>query len=236
MAGDLGLTPRLAEVPELGPLLGRFASSVPRGPAAFPLDDLRFRLLGGLYQRAGAARRDLEGGQPERALAQISRETWLELWREAASATGDRLLAELDRRFAAAREESRMPPAQLASLRPSEADRRTLRARLDAAGIPLERTEAPDSADDLRRALLHAAMALDASWDRLGAVAVGELAAWEREIARVRAWQRSRPLLWFITGSALVLALALGLSLGGFLPAPGPLGVLQRWFWSLPWR
>jgi len=236
MAGDLGVTPRVSEVPELGPLLGRFASGLPRGPAAFPLDDLRFRLLGGLYQRAGAARRELEAGQPERALAQLSREAWLELWREAAGATGDRLLAELDRRLAAAREVSRMPPARLAALRPSDADRRTLRARLDAAGIPLERIEPPESAADLRAALLRAAMALDASWDRLGSVAVGELAAWDREVARVRAWRRSRPLLWVITGTTIVIALALGLSLGGYLPAPGPLGALQRWFWSLPWR
>ena len=130
-----------------------------------------------------------------------------------------------------------MPPAQLASLRPSDADRRTLRARLDAAGIPLERIEAARvSGRSAVPRSLHAAMALDASWDRLGSVAVGELAAWEREIARVRAWQRSRPLLWIITGIAIVLALALGLSLGGYLPAPGPLGALQRWFWSLPWR
>lgn len=223
-------------MPELGPLLGRFASSAPRGPAAFPLDDLRFRLLDGLYSRAGEARRDLTAGQSDRALERIARDTWLSLWREASGAAADRLLLELDRRFSAAREASRMPAALLALRQPSDADRRTIRARFDAAGIPLERAERPESAPDLTPALLHAAMALDASWDRLGSAAIAELSAWERDIARVREWRRSRTPLWIITAGAILLSLALGLSLGGYLPAPGPLALLQRWFWSLPWR
>lgn len=217
-------------------MLGRFASSAPRGPAAFPLDDLRFGLLSGLYRRAGEARRDLDAGDPARGRSRLSREEWLGLWREAATAAGDRLLAELDRRFDAAAAESRMPAARLAALRPTEADRRTVRTRLEAAGIPLERIEPPESAPDLGAALLHAAMALDASWDRLGAVATAELAAWDREVARVRAWRRSRPLLWAVTAAVLAAALGLGLALGGYLPAPGPLGALQRWFWSIAWR
>jgi len=234
--GDLGVSGPLAEIPELGPLLGRFASAAPRGPAGFPLDDLRFRLLSGLYQRFGAARRELSRGNDAGAAAQISRDSWLTLWQEASSAAGDRVLAELDRRFDGARQESRMPPEKLALLKPSEGDRRTIRARLDAAGIPLERIESPDGTADITTALLHAAMALDASWERLGATAVAELGAWDHEIARVRTWRRTTALLWIVTAAALLLAVALGLSLGGYLPAPGPLGVLQRWFWSLPWR
>lgn len=230
------MTAPLREVPELGPLLGRFADSAPRGPAGFPLDDLRFRLLSGLYQRLGQARHALEAGDPAGAGARISRDAWLELWREASSTVTARLLAEIDRRFEAARTESRMPPTHVLSLKPSEADRGTIRARLDAAGIPLERLESPDAAPDLKTALLHAAMALDSSWERLGAVATAELLSWEREIARVRAWRRSTRPLWLITAVAILLTFALGLSLGGYLPAPGPLGVLQRWFWSLPWR
>ncbi len=236
MDGHLGVSAPLREVPELGPLLGRFADSAPRGPAAFPLDDLRFRLLSGLYQRFGQARRALEAGDMAGAAAQISRDAWLGLWREASSTVTARLLAELDRRFEAARAESRMPPARLLPLKPSEADRGTIRARIDAAGIPLERLESPEAAPDLKTALLRAAMALDSSWERLGAAAVAELLSWEREIARVRAWRRSTMPLWLITAVAIILTLALGLSLGGYLPAPGPLGALQRWFWSLPWR
>jgi len=67
-------------------------------------------------------------------------------------------------------------------------------------------------------------------------VAESELTSWDREIARVRTWRRSTTTLWIITALAIVATLALGLSLGGYLPAPGPIGVLQRWFWSLPWR
>jgi hypothetical protein len=226
----------LAEIPELGPLLGRFASSAPRGPVGFPLDDLRYRLLSGLYERFAQARRDLAAGQDARAAERISRESWVELWREASSTAGDRLLAELDRRFAVAQLESRMPADRLAALKPSDADRRTTRSRLEAAGIPLERMESPETAEDLTTGLLHAAMALDASWERLGSTTVAELAAWDHDVARVRAWRRSTTPLWIVTVLALVLAVALGLSLGGYLPAPGPIGALQRWFWSLPWR
>ena len=231
MEGDLGLS----EVPELGPLLGRFAGSEPRGPAAFPLDDLRFRLLSALYERFGQARRELAAGNPSRAAHLISRDTFLEVWKEASGTAGDRLLAELDRRFDAAREESRMPAAAAARLRPSDADRKTIRARIEAAGIPLERIVSPPDAENLNSALLHAAMALDDSWERLGSTLVAELRSWEGEVSRVRAWRRSTVPLWIITGVTALLAIALGLSLGGYLPAPGPLGVLQRWFWSLPW-
>jgi hypothetical protein len=110
-----------------------------------------------------------------------------------------------------------------------------IRSRIEAAGIPLERIESPDSAPDVTTALLHAAMALDESWERLGATSLAELASWERDVARVRAWRRNTTVLWIATALAAIAAIALGLSLGGYLPAPGPLGVLQRWFWSLPW-
>ena len=232
MEGNLGLR----EVPELGPLLGRFAGSAPRGPEAFPLDDLRFKLLSALYERFGQARRELAAGNASRAAQLISRDTFLELWKDASGTAGDRLLAELDRRFDAAREESRMPLAAAAALRPSDADRKTIRARIEAAGIPLERMVSPPDAENLNSSLLHASMALDDSWERLGSTVVAELRSWERDVARVRAWRRSTVPLWIITGVTALLAIALGLSLGGYLPAPGPLGVLQRWFWSLPWR
>ena len=226
----------MREVPELGPLLGRFAGAAPRGPDAFPLDDLRFRLLSALFQRFGQARQEVAAGHPSRAADLISRETFLELWKEASGSAGDRLLAELDRRFDAARLESRMPPAVLATIRPSDADRRTIRARIEAAGIPIERIESPGLAENPTRSLLQAAMALDESWERLGTTTVAELASWERDVSRVRTWRRSTVPLWIITAVAALLALALGLSLGGYLPAPGPLAYLQRWFWSLPWR
>ena len=235
MEGHLGVSVPVTEVPELGPLLGRFAESAPRGPAGFPLDDLRFRLLSTLYERFGQARRALGEGHAARAGELISRDTFLAAWKESSGSAADRLLAELDRRFAAAREESRLPLDALASHTPSESDRKTIRARIEAAGIPLERIESPEQAPDVTRALLHAAMALDESWERLGSTAVAELASWERDVARVRAWRRTTTPLWIVTGVAALVAIALGLSLGGYLPAPGPLGVLQRWFWSLPW-
>lgn len=222
-------------VPQLGPLLGRFASPLPRGPAALPLDDLRGRLLAGLYARAGLARRELAAGRPDAARDQLSLAAWLTLWREATGQVAERVLAEVDRRLAQAAAESRMPPSRLEQQRPTEEDRNTLRARIDAAGIPLEDAAPPEAASSWSDGLFRTAMALDDSWDRLEQVVLGELAAWQANVGRVRAWRRPVAPLWAATVAAATLALALGLSLGGYLPAPGPLGALQRWFWSLPW-
>jgi len=222
-------------VPELGPLLGRLASPLPRGPAALPLDDLRRRLLAGLYSRAGAARRELAEGRPEAARDQLALVVWLTLWREATAPVAERVLAEVDRRLAQAAGESRMPPRRLDQLRPTAEDRLTLRARIDAAGIPLEDAAPPEGAPSWSEGLFRTAMALDDSWDRLEQVVVGELATWQGNVERARAWRRPLAPLWAVTVAVLGLALALGLSLGGYLPAPGPLGLLQRWFWSLPW-
>jgi hypothetical protein len=78
-------------------------------------------------------------------------------------------------------------------------------------------------------------MALDESWTRLERAVVAELAAWDTEVAAVRGWRRPAGPLGLLSAMTLTLAIGLGLSLGGYLPAPGPLGALQRWFWSLPW-
>jgi hypothetical protein len=225
------------DLPELGPLLGRMSSPAPRGPAALPLDDVRWTLLTGLYGRAGLARRELAAGRADTARSQLAHEVWLALWQDAARAAADLVQAELARRFAASAAESRIPPARLAAFRPTAEDRSTILARIQAAGIPLEQAAPPAGTDvPWRPALLRTAMALDASWERLEAVVVDELRAWDAELLAVRTWRRPLAPLWVATGVTAGLALALGLSLGGYLPAPGPLATLRQWWWSLPWR
>ena len=222
-------------VPEIGSLLGRLATCAPRGPAAFPLDDIRYALLGGLYARAGLARREMAAGRVDTARHHLSRDAWLAVWHEATGTVTQRCLDEIDRRFAAADGESRLPQRVLERRTPSEADRMVIRSRIESAGIPLERSGLPEAAADWQDGLLRTAMALDESWERLERVAVAELAAWDADVAAVRAWRRPAGLLWLLSAGTAALALAIGLSLGGYLPAPGPLGTLQRWFWSLPW-
>lgn len=225
----------ITAVPELGPLLGRFASPLPRGPAALPLDDLRRAALGGLYARAGLARRELSAGRPDVARDQLSRDAWLALWGDATGQVADRVMAEIERRLAMAAAESRMGPRRLAPLRPSDEDRQSLKARIEAAGIPLENVIPPEAVDSWGDGLFRAAMAIDESWERLEQVVIGELAAWQGTVEQVRAWRRPLAPLWVVTVLGLAAALALGLTLGGYLPARGPLGMMQRWFWSLPW-
>lgn len=222
-------------VPELGPLLGRLAHPEPRGPAALPLDDLRLDLVSALYARAGLARREFADRKPDLARHQLSREAWLAVWQDAALRAADRVLARLDQDIAVAAVESRVPPRVLARFVPGDEDRRVTRNRILSAGIPLEQVPPPELATQWEDGLLRAAMALDASWVRLEQVVLEELVAHAGSVERVRRWRRPRSVLWVGMTCIIALGLLLGLSLGGYLPAPGPLGVLQNWFWSLPW-
>lgn len=206
---------------ELGPLLGRLASPATRGPASLPLDNVRLDLVSALYEQKADARR--EG------------RTWLGLWRTAAHAAAARCLEEVDRRFAAAAAESRIPARRLASHRPTNADRQAVISRCESAGIPLEQIASAMGAEAGPEGLLRLAMALDDSWERLVRVVDEELHEWAVEVSAVRAWHRPRRLLWAITAGSVLAAVLLGLSLGGYLPAPGPLAWLQRWWWRLPW-
>lgn len=223
-------------VPELGPLLGRLSSPAPRGPEQLPLDDLRYQLLESLYRAGATARMEATVGRNDAAQSALAHSAWLTSWRTAVDGAVTRLLAEIDFRFDAAAAQSRMPARALRAAKPSKEDRHAIRARAEAAGIPLERVNPPEQAADRNESLLKAAMALDDSWDRLERVIGEELRSWQADVERVRAWRRPTAALWLITGLVLLLAIGLGLSLGGYLPAPGPLGALQRLFWSLPWR
>lgn len=229
------MTAALESVPELGPLLGRMASPAPRGPAELPLDDIRFDLLSGLYARAGLARSELAAGHPDLARHQLSRDAWILVWREAAARVAERLIESLDTRFAEAAAESLMPRRILARRRVTEEDRAVIRNRADACGIALEETPPPEAAGDWAAGLLRAAMALDDGWERLERVVLEELARYGPDIEAVRAWRRPLAALWAWTVVTATVVVLLGLSLGGYLPAPGPLGALQTWFWSLPW-
>lgn len=230
------MTTHVAEpVPEIGPLLGRLASPAPRGPDAFPLDAVRLDLAGALFARAGVARREMEAGRVDLARHQLSREAWLAAWRDAVSLVATACLEELERRFRAAAEESRMPARVLAGRVPDEEDRQVITSRLESAGIPLETAPPPEDAEPWADGLLRVSMAADESWERLERTVVAELASWQADVDAVRAWTRPRPLLWTVSALAFGASLGLGLMLGGFLPAPGPLGAIQQWFWSLPW-
>jgi hypothetical protein len=229
------VTTPIRSLPELGPLLGRMASPASRGPAELPLDDIRFELLSALYIRAGLARGEFAAGRPDVARHQLGREAWLAVWRDASGRVAARLLEALDGRFAAAAAESRMPARLLERMGLPREDRDVIRNRIEACGIGLEEMAPPEDTGPWPDGLLRSAMALDDAWERLEAVVVQELARYGPAVEVVRQWRRPLAPLWAGTVLAVATVLGLGLSLGGYLPAPGLLGSLQRWFWSLPW-
>jgi hypothetical protein len=239
VGGALGLTgpaAQLAEqVPELGPMLGRLATEPGPAPAEVLLGEVRLTLLTALFARAGLARHEAAAGRSGPARSHLALVVWLALWRDAAALGAARVEEEIDRRFRTAAAESRMPGRLLRRRLPHPEVRQARRTRCDSAGIPLERIPPPELAADWAAGLLTAAMALDESWGRLVATVAGELTRHQAEIESVRRWERPAAGLWTIAGATMLGAMALGLSLGGYLPAPGFLGVLQRWFWSLPW-
>lgn len=223
--------PRGARVPELGPWLGSLVVGTD-SISGLRLEEIRLRLVERLF---AAGHRVREGGTGvARSSAAVLREEWLEAFRAAADEAAHRCLAEIDRRLEEAVRVSRMPAALFARHRPSDEDRRVTVNRFESAAIPLEQVlHRGDEAGvgGLRRD----ATLVEASWDRLVRVAAEELAAGDREAAVIRAWVRPRAPLWVLTAIVALVALLLGLVLGGYLPAPGLLGSLRRGWWGLPW-
>lgn len=227
----------LSSLPELGPLLGHLAS--PDAPASRDpeLEPVRLALLSALFERAGKARALLAAGDSGAARAALAREVWLGIWEGAVAATLTALLTGIERRLRDAASISRIGRKRTASLLPSPEDRRILGARLGSAGMGLEQATLELAKPSLEwdEALRRTAGELTDGWDRLVALARQERDFWERRIADVRAWRRSwRPLVLAAT-ALLLLAIWLGLVLGGYLPVPGFLRPLTDWYWSLPW-
>src|SRR5262249_51937276 len=110
------------------------------------------------------------------------------------------------------------------------------RAKLEAAGIPLEEVftrEPPGSVwwDLVRRR----ASRLEESWDRLENVVRLELGSIDERRGTIEAWRPSG-VLPFAGAATLVLVLGwIGLAIGGYVPRPGWLDPVASWFWSLPW-
>ena len=62
-----------------------------------------------------------------------------------------------------------------------------------------------------------------------------ELDRWTAVARGVGAWRRDPRPLWLITALSVAVMLWLGLAIGGYLPAPGLIGSVRDWWWSLPW-
>jgi hypothetical protein len=235
-------------VPELGPSLGRLVDPPPIAPAAslVALDDIRLRLVSGLFELAGAARAFAASGDRDGAVASLGRFAWLGCWERAVEATASRIVAEANAGLALAAEESRFPRRRLAQLQLVEADTRAVAARLGSGGAPfvaaldaLEQAggsaagRSPEArATEWQEAVTAAARRLESAWLALETAGRVEHEHWAAEIAQVRRWRRPTWPLWWLTAIVLGAAGYLGLVLGGYLPVPGPLSGLARFWWA----
>ncbi|MGH7580421.1 MAG: hypothetical protein ACREM9_09645, partial [Gemmatimonadales bacterium] len=104
------------EVPELGPSLGRLGDPPldrHSGPLGVTLDDIRLRLVTGIFELAGAGRAFAAAGDPDGAIASLNRVAWLALWEKAVAASAERVAATINARLDEAGAESRYPRGRL---------------------------------------------------------------------------------------------------------------------------
>jgi hypothetical protein len=225
-------------LPELGPWLGRLPEIGRRDRAPdFSLDPIRWDLVSGLVERADAARDYLAVGDRDGARAALDRETWLAVWRPAVTEVGRAVESAVASRVARAAQASGSAGDRVESLRLDAESFEVLGAKLDAAGIPLEREfdRPPADEEEWLAHIRRACRALETSWDDLESIARAELT--ERQVA-IDELARSEPRhlwWWSAVAVAAVVAAWLGLTLGGYLPIPDWLKPFASWFWGLPW-
>jgi len=229
-------------VPELGPSLGRLVvapADSSEGPLGARLDDIRLRLVTGVFELAGAARSFAATGDPDGAVSSLGRPGLLALYERAVETAAERLAATVNAQLHSAADEARFPASRLRRLLLTSDDARAIAARLGSGGAGF--VAALDTLDQVGRsrpapgawqeALLAAARRLESAWLALEVSAEQEQHRWRAEVMRVRAWRRPAWPLWLVTLVVLGLAGYLGLVLGGYVRVPGPLADFAAWWW-----
>jgi hypothetical protein len=233
-------------LPELGPHLGRLAALPEPGDRWVPLDDVRLALATGVLEHAGAAR--AFGDDRAAVVGSLRRREWLELWDAALASAAARTVAAIDHGFASAAATARLPRRRRAALAVTADERAAIAARLGAGAAPfvaaLEKMEhlagpaarggpAGDAAFAAWwEAVTEAGRRLEAAWESLEAAVRAEEPRWRQAMAETAAWRRPVWPLWLATAALLAAATALGLVLGGYVPAPSWLRPFADWWWA----
>ena len=124
--------------PSSGPSLGRLGEPPVEGrvgPLGARLDDIRLRLVTGVFDLAGAGRSFAAVGDAAGATGSLSRTALLGLWEKAVAASAERLASDSER--AASRRRERSPAIRRRKLRElllTPDDTRAMRARLGSGG------------------------------------------------------------------------------------------------------
>jgi hypothetical protein len=243
------MTQETWEVPELGPSLGRLTDPArpTAGPLGVRLDDIRLKLVTGLFELAGLGRSFAAAGDAVGTAASLNRVAWLALWEKAVAASAERVTATVNARLQEAAAESRYPRRKLSQVLLTPADTRAIAARLGGGGAPfvaaldqLEQAAHGTSQAGRERAamttwraaLTAAARRLEAAWLALEEAAEREQLRWQSDVQRVHAWRLPRWPLWLLTALVLGAAVYLGLVLGGYVRVPPMLEGFAEFWWT----
>jgi hypothetical protein len=237
-------------IPELGPSFGKLVTGTGRAPGGTALDAPRHRLVTRMMEHAGEARRLTGNEERGPAVAALGREAWLAAWEEAVGTVAEGLAQRIDERLAAEARAVRMPRRLRRRVLLEPAERRALAARLGSSGALLipaldnlqRRGETALAATALERenvtawqdALKTAARRLEAAWLALEDAVELEAGRWTDVADRVAAWRKPLWPVFVVGGIVLLAALWLGLTFGGYLPAPAWL--VRLWDHGVPLR
>jgi hypothetical protein len=234
MTGSKLLIP--LRVPELGPSLGKLVTGTGRSPGGLSLTGIRYHLVTKMIETAGEARRLAANEERSAAIFAVSPVFWLTAWEETINAVAAMVLEQVGSQINREADRVGMPQEVRQRFLPGASERRTLSARLGSAGAGLVRV-----LDDLERrgasalaatalerslvdawhdALRAAGRRLEEAWLLLEDRVETELARWNPIIAQVSNWRKPLTPVLIIGGALLILAIWLGLTLGGFIPAP----------------
>ncbi len=239
MTGSRLLVP--IRVPEFGPTLSKLTVES-SSPDPVGRDAVRMQLITRLFESAGDCRRLASQNDREAALGCLSREAWLFLWEEAivqlSTALGDYAAA----RIAEQARVVRLPRRLRLRLEVTDEDRRAISSRLGASGSDLVNVlddvatasaSVVDATADHEGALaawqesqLRAARRLEEAWFSVEKTMRAEIAYWDDAARQVGQWKKSPlPVILFLCFGSVV-ALWLGLIMGGYTEPP-------RWFAAL---
>lgn len=223
-------------IPELGPYLGRVVSGTGRTPGGLHLDGVRLRLATRIFESAGEARRLASRENRTAAVEAIGREAWLAAWDEAVGSTVTLLLDRVRAQLAAEARAVRLPARRRRKVLPGAEEARIAGARLGSAGTglvqaleELDRCAFPavtatglesDAMAAWQRALRLAGRRVEAAWLALEDEVAAEAARWQQEADLLARWRRPVIGMAFLGAIGTLVALWLGLILGGYLSSP----------------